>query len=56
MRILRAFDEFLKEGTVRKRSPDVFRARSLAEEAERRRRFLEEMLRKMGLSDENANY
>lgn len=56
MRLLRPFEEFLKDGTVRKRSPDTGRARSLIEESERRSRFLGEMLDKMGLSDDNANY
>ena len=56
MRPLKDFDEFLKEGVVRKRTPDMPRARSLIEEAEKRNKFLNEILNKIGLSDENANY
>lgn len=56
MRPLKTFEEFLKYGTVRRRRPDMSRARSLAEEAERRKKFLQEMLSKMGISDANANY
>lgn len=56
MRPLKDFDEFLKEGIVRKRTPDMPRARSLIEEAEKRNKFLNEILNKIGLLDENANY
>ena len=56
MRPLKDFDEFLKEGIVRKRTPDMPRARSLIEEAEKRNKFLNEILSKIGLLDENANY
>ena len=40
MRPLKDFDEFLKEGGVRKRTPDMPRARSLIEEAEKRNKIL----------------
>ena len=56
MRPLKDFDEFLKEGVVRKRTPDMPRARSLIEEAEKRNKFLNEILNKIGLLDKNANY
>ena len=56
MRALRTFEEFLEEGIVRRRSPDSARARSLIDESERRRKFLGEMLSRIGLSDANANY
>jgi len=56
MRPLKDFDEFLKESVVRKRTPDMPRARSLIEEAEKRNKFLNEILNKIGLLDENANY
>lgn len=56
MRPLKAFDEFLKEGIVRRRSPDIARAKSLAEEADRRKEFLGVMLDKIRVSDANANY
>ncbi len=53
---LKDFEEFLKSGIVRKRNPDKARAKSLVEEAEKRKKFLDEILRKIGLSDKNANY
>lgn len=56
MKPLKNFDEFLKQGIVSARTPDRARARSLAEESEKRKRFLTQMLDKIGLSDENANY
>ncbi len=55
-RLLKAFEEFLKSGIVKRRSPDILRARSLLDEAEKRWNFLVELKKKIGLSDENANY
>ena len=56
MNPLRMFKEFLGEGIVRKKTPDIPRARSLIKEAERRRKFLKEISEKIVLSNENANY
>lgn len=56
MRSLKTFNEFLKEGIIIRRSPDVARAKSLIEEAEKRKKFLEELIKKIGVTDENANY
>ena len=56
MRPLKNFDEFLTEGIIRKKTPDIPRARSLIEEAEKRNKFLNEILNKIGLLDKNANY
>lgn len=56
MRPLKNFEEFMSDGTVRKISPDIPRAKSLVEEAERRRGFLNEVLEKIRMGDENANY
>lgn len=56
MRALRGFDEFVKSGTVRRRRPDPARARSLILEAEHRRTFLKELVQKIPISEENANY
>lgn len=56
MRPLRSFEEYLKEGIVKKRTPDIARSKSLIEEAEKRNKFLKEINNKIGLSDENANY
>lgn len=56
MRPLKNFEEFLKTGIVKKRTPDIIRAKSLVREAEKRKRFLNEIYDKIGLSDKNANY
>ena len=56
MRVLGRFEEYLKDGIVRKRSPDPSRARSLAEESWERMGFIHDMLESMGVSDKNANY
>ncbi len=52
----RSFEEFLKEGAVKRHRPDLPRARSLLEEAGNRKVFLMEMLNKIKISDSNANY
>lgn len=56
MKPLKNFEGFLSDGTVRKTSPDTLRAKSLVEEAERRNKFLGELLEKIRMDDENANY
>lgn len=56
MRPLKNFHEFLKTGIVRTIKPNRSRAKSLIEEAEKRKIFINQMLKKIGLSNENANY
>ncbi|MAF99021.1 MAG: hypothetical protein CMH61_00260 [Nanoarchaeota archaeon] len=56
MKPLRMFNEFVKKGIMRKKTPDFSRASSLIEEAERRKNFLTEISNKIEMSDENANY
>ncbi|MFH1505609.1 MAG: hypothetical protein ABIE94_01315 [archaeon] len=56
MKSLRNFQEFLKSGIVEKRTPDFLRAKSLVEEATKRKSFIEKMAAKLGVSDEDANY
>ena len=56
MRPLKNFNEFLKEGIVKKRSPNQARANSLVGEAEKRMKFVSEIMNKIGLTNENANY
>ncbi len=53
---LKRFEEFLIAGTIRKRSPDQLRANSLFSEAHKRKKFVEELLQKIVVSDQNANY
>lgn len=55
MRLLKQFDEFVKEGIVKKTVPDVQRSHSLVFEAERKRIALHEYIKKIGIKNENAN-
>ncbi len=56
MRPLKQFNEFLKEGIVKKQSPDKERAKSLTKESEDAYNFLKEILNKFEISNDNANY
>ena len=55
MKALKHFEEFLKEGTMRRVSIDKERAKSLILGAERKIRSLHKNREKVGLDDENAN-
>lgn len=56
MNPLRTFEEFLNDKIVKKQRVEIPRAKSLAEEAEKRKAFLGEMRAKIGVTDDNANY
>ena len=53
---VRLFSEYLREGIVKKQAPDTSRAMSLMEEAQKSYNVLMNIIEKIGLSDENANY
>lgn len=53
---LKTFDEYLKEGTARKQSPDILRARSLINESEDSYKILLSFVERMGADDNNANH
>jgi len=55
VRPLKNFDEFIKEGIVKKQSPNKPRAVSLLKESENSYKVLGEFVRKLGLNDTNAN-
>ncbi|MBU0979240.1 MAG: hypothetical protein KJ709_00405 [Nanoarchaeota archaeon] len=55
MRPLKSFEEFIEQGTIRKSSPNKSRARSLINESQKRKRFIDQAISKMGLSDDSAN-
>jgi len=55
MRPLKEFDEFTKEGIVKKQSPDVSRSNSLVKESKKSYNFLMEIVKKIGINDENSN-
>ena len=56
MNYLRNFEEFLEIGIIKRRTPDFSRAKSLVQEAEKRKRFLKELSDKIKITDDNANY
>lgn len=56
MRPLRNFEEFLKEGVVKRQRVDISRATDLMQEAEKRKKFIEDMKQKLEINDGNANY
>lgn len=49
---MREFESFLNEKDVKKKSKDLVRAKSLLDEAEKRKKFVE----RISLSDKDANY
>jgi hypothetical protein len=55
MRAIKAFDEFLKEGIVKRQKPDKSRAEFLIKEAEQDYSFLLKLIKRIGINDENAN-
>ena len=55
MRPLRAFDEYLSEGVIKKVTPDPQRAESLKLEAGRKFASLQKNIETLGVDDENAN-
>ena len=55
MRALKSFEEFIEDGVVKKITIDKERAKSLILEAERKYGSLQEILKKMGIRDENSN-
>lgn len=56
MRSLKQFDEFLKNGAIKKQSPDKDRAKSLNLEAENKLQFLEKLKTQLGFKELNPNY
>ena len=55
MRPLKQFDDYLKEGIVKRISKDRERAKSLIKESERKMRSLKVQLEKVGIYEDNAN-
>lgn len=53
---LRKFEDFVKEGTVKKRTPNIQRALSLINESEEKRQFLSISLKSIPEEKMNANF
>jgi hypothetical protein len=56
MKPLKTFGGYLEDGTAKKQSPDILRARSLVAESEDSYKILLSFIEKMGLDDNNANH
>ncbi len=56
MKPLKTFDDYVKEGTVKKQSSDKMRARSLIAESGDSYKILLSFIEKMCLGDDNANH
>ncbi len=55
MRIVKSFEEFIKEGVVKRISPDKQRAENLFVESERKYLLLQKTIENMSIDDNNAN-
>jgi len=55
MRTLRKFEDFIKQGVIKKKHPDKDRAKSLIEESDRKFKSMKKILNKVGLDNENSN-
>src|SRR3989344_1041809 len=55
MRSIRQFEEFIKEGTVKKQMPDNSRANFLIKESEKSNSFLKRLIADYEVTDDNAN-
>lgn len=55
MKAIKSFEEFIKEGIVKRQSPDKSRAQFLIKEAERNYLYFLDLSKKIKLNDNNAN-
>jgi hypothetical protein len=55
MKPIKYFEEFVKEGIVKKQNPDFSRAEFLLKESESSHSFLKSIMSKIGINNENAN-
>lgn len=53
---LRTFEEYVNSKIITKKSPDLLRAKSLIDEAKQRKIYVDSVLNKIGVHNENANY
>jgi hypothetical protein len=55
MKAIRDFQEFIREGIVKKQSPNKSRAEFLIKESEQDYNYLLKLINQIGVSDDNAN-
>ena len=53
---MKLFEEYLREGIVKKQTPDLSRAKSLIKEAKESYNVLTGIIERIGLNNQNANY
>jgi hypothetical protein len=53
---MKDFEEYIKEGIVKKQSPNISRAKSLIKESKNSYVVFKQITTKIGISDENSNY
>ena len=53
---MKLFEEYLREGIIKKQTPDLSRAKSLIKEAEESYNVLTGIIERIGLNNQNANY
>jgi hypothetical protein len=56
MSFLKSFESFVKEGVVKKQSPDIERADSLIKEAENKKTFFEKIIKNFSIKETDPNY
>ena len=55
MRPIKNFEDYIEEGLIIKRNPNISRARNLKVEAEKNYEFLKQIINSFNISDDNAN-
>ena len=55
MKAIKNFEEFVRNGTVKRQAPDKSRAEFLIKEADRNYLYLLELIKKIGINNNNAN-
>jgi hypothetical protein len=56
MSFLKSFELFVREGVVKKQSPDAERASSLIKEAEDKKSFFDRVIKTFSIKNTNSNY
>jgi hypothetical protein len=56
MRVLKRFEEFAKDGIVKKQTPDIERAKSLIQESKEKLEFYEKLKSSLGFEELSPNY
>lgn len=55
MNKIKKFQEYVEKGIVRKSKPNIIRSKDMVQSSERRFNFLKEVIKKIGINNENAD-